>query len=45
MFGQSYICFSEFILCFKSKVLNYNNVEGEPDQLEYRVEQKNDDEL
>ena len=28
---------------YKSTVLNYNNVEGEPDQLEYRVEQKNDD--
>ena len=28
-----------------STVLNYNNVPGEPDQLEYRVEQDNDDEL
>ena len=30
---------------YKSTVLNYNNVPDEPDQLEYRVEQKSDDEL
>jgi hypothetical protein len=28
-----------------STVLNYNNVPGEPDQVEYRVEQNNDDDL
>ena len=30
---------------YKSTVLNYNNIPGEPDQVEYRVEQKSDDEL
>ena len=30
---------------YKSTVLNYNNIPGEPDQLEYRVEQDNDEEL
>ena len=30
---------------YKSTVLNYNNVPGEPDQVEYRVEQDSDDEL
>ena len=30
---------------YKSTVLNYNNIPGEPDQVEYRVEQNSDDEL
>ena len=30
---------------YKSTVLNYNNIPGEPNQVEYRVEQKSDDEL
>ena len=28
-----------------STVLNYNNIPGEPDQVEYRVEQKSEDDL
>ena len=30
---------------YQSTVLNYNNIPGEPNQVEYRVEQKSDDEL
>ena len=30
---------------YTSTVLNYNNIEGEPDQVEYRVESNNDEEL
>ena len=30
---------------YKSTVLNYNNIPGEPDQVEYRVEQDSDEEL
>jgi hypothetical protein len=30
---------------YNSTVLNYNNIPGEPDQVEYRVEQKSEDDL
>ena len=30
---------------YSSTVLNYNSIYGEPDQVEYRVEENNDDEL